>query len=145
MIEEKIEADLKKAMKEKNALVLSALRNLKAEMKNVAIAKGQKLADEEVIQVVNKKVRQHKDSIESFKAGGRADLEKLEQEQMTVLQQYLPKPLSEDEVQDLVKKVISELVAQPQDFGKVMKEVLSRAGGRTDGSIVSKIVKEELK
>jgi uncharacterized protein len=144
MITEKINEDLKSAMREKNELVLGALRQLKSEMKNAEIEKKGELTEEEALKVIAKKVKQHKDSIESFTAGGRADLVEHEQAQMAVLQAYLPAQMGEEDVRALVKAVIAETSATQADFGKVMKEVLARAKGQTDGSVVSKLAKEEL-
>ena len=139
-----IDSDLKQAQIEKNEITVSSLRNLKAEIKNVAIAKQQELSESEVLDVVRKKVKQHRDSIEGFLKGGRADLVQREQQQMQVLLKYLPAQMSEDEVRKLVKQVVADQNAKAQDFGKVMKEVLTKASGRTEGGTVSKIVKQEL-
>jgi uncharacterized protein len=144
MIEQKLEDDLKNALKGKLEVVVSAIRNVKADIKNVAIAKGEDLTDEEVLKVLAKKVKQHKDSIESFRTGNRSDLIKHEEDQLKVLEDYLPKQMSDEEVKSLVLVVVNELNADASDFGKVMKEVLLRANGKTDGSVVSKIVKQEL-
>ena len=144
MLTQQIDQDLKQALKDKNELVVSSLRNLKSEVKNAEIQKQQPLTDEEVLGVLRKKVKQHKDSIEGFKSGNREDLVAHEQGQMEVLQKYLPAQMDEGKVRELVKIVIADLVAKPSDFGKVMKEVLARAQGQTEGNIVSKIVKEEL-
>lgn len=145
MLLTQINDGLKQAMRDKDEIVLSALRNLKAEITNSELEKKTELSEEEILKVVAKKVKQHKDSIESFKSGGRNDLVEHEQQQMAVLAKFLPAQLSEDEVRAVVKDVISELQAKPSDFGKVMKEVLAKAQGQTDGTVVSKIVKEELK
>ena len=142
---DQIEQDFKQALRSKDEIVVSSLRNLKSEIKNVEIDKRKPLTDEEVLDVLRKKVKQHKDSIESFKSGNRLDLVETEEKQMQVLQKYLPAQLSEEEVRVLVKRVIQAMNAQASDFGKVMKEVLKEAAGKTDGSVVSKIVKEELK
>jgi uncharacterized protein YqeY len=144
MLLEQIEQDFKQALKDKNQVAVSSLRNLKAEIKNAEIEKKKTLTDDEVLAVLRKKVKQHKDSIEGFKSGGREDLVAHEQSQMEVLQNYLPAQMDEAKVTELVKVVISEMSAKQSDFGKVMKEVLARAGGQTDGSVVSKIVKQEL-
>ena len=145
MISENLDQDFKQALRDKNEIATSALRNLKAEIKNTAIEKRRDLSESELLEVLRRKVKQHKDSIESFKSGGRSDLLEREQQQMDVLLKYLPKQMDESEVKTLVQQVITELAAKPSDFGKVMKEVLNRSGGRTDGSAVSKLVKEELK
>lgn len=142
---DRIEADLIQALKSKDEIVLSSLRNLKAEIKNTEIEKQHTLSWEEVLEVVRRKVKQHKDSIESFTNGAREDLVAIEQRQMAVLVKYLPRQMAEDEVRNLVLQAVSDLSASQKDFGKVMKEVLSRAKGSTDGGTISKILKEELK
>jgi len=145
MLIEQIDADYKAAFKEKNELVVSSLRNLKSEVKNVEIAKQKQLTDEEVFQVVAKKVKQHKDSIESFTAGARADLAEHEQQQMAVLQKYLPAQMDESELLSVIKATIAETNATAADFGKTMKEVMNRVKGKADGGMVSKLLKQELK
>jgi uncharacterized protein YqeY len=145
MILENIDQDLKGAMKEKNDTALSALRNLKAALKNAEIEKAAPLDEVESLKVIAKKVKQHKDSIESFLSGGRQDLVDVEIAQMKVLEKYLPQQMDEAQVRALVQAAIKDLSATPADFGKVMKEVIARAKGQTDGTVVSKIVKEELK
>lgn len=144
MIFDQINDDFKTAMRAKDELAVGALRILKSEMKNAEIEKGAALTEEEILKVVAKKVKQHKDSIESFKSGSRPDLVEHEEKQMAILAKYLPQQMGEDEVRALVKAVVSETGAKQSDFGKVMKEVLARAKGQTDGSVVSKIAKEEL-
>jgi uncharacterized protein len=144
MLFEQIDADLKQALRDKNELVVSSLRNLKAEVKNAEIEKHEPLTDEEVLSVLRKKVKQHKDSIDGFRSGNREDLVAHEQGQMEVLQKYLPAQMDESKVRELVKTVITDLSAKQSDFGRVMKEVLARAKGQTEGNVVSKIVKEEL-
>ena len=145
MLLQQIDSDLKQAMKEKNEIIVSSLRNLKSEIKNVEIAKQKELSQEDLIQVVAKKVKQHKDSIESFKSGNRQDLVTHEEQQMAVLQKYLPAQMEESELREVVQAVAKELSAGPKDFGKVMKEVMVRVKGKTDGNVVSKVVKETLK
>jgi uncharacterized protein YqeY len=145
MLIEQIDQDLKTALKEKNEIVISSLRNLKAAFKNVEIEKQHPLSDEEAISVIGKKVKQHKDSLESFKAGGREDLVANESGQMAVLQKYLPAAMSEEELAKIVKAVIAESNATAKDFGKVMKDVMAKVKGQADGSVISKLVKENLK
>lgn len=144
MLLEQIDQDLKTTLKEKNEVAVSSLRNLKAAIKNAEIEKKNQLTDAEVLSVIAKKVKQHKDSIESFKAGNREDLVLVEEKQMAVLQKYLPKQMDESELTSVVKQVIAEFNAQASDFGKVMKEVVAKVKGRADGSLISKIVKEQL-
>ena len=103
------------------------------------------LSDGEALKVVAKKVKQHKDSIESFAAGGRADLVANEQAQMKTLEKYLPQALPESEVAKIVDETIATGNATKADFGRVMKEVVAKVGARADGSVISKLVKERLK
>jgi uncharacterized protein YqeY len=146
MILEKLDQDLKAALKAKDETVVSSLRNIKAAIKNAEIEKKAPLEDADVLKVIAKQVKRHKDSIESFQSGGRQDLVEVEQAQMKILEQYLPAQMSDEAVLDLVTKVIADLNATTAaDFGKVMKEASSRASGQTDGSTISKIVKEILK
>jgi uncharacterized protein len=142
---DQINDDFKAAMRAKDELALGAIRILKSEIKNAEIENKGELTDEQVKKVIAKKVKQHKDSITSFKTGGRTDLVEHEEKQMAVLMRYLPAQMEEGKVRELVKAVITETSASQKDFGKVMKEVLTRANGQTDGTVVSKIVKEELK
>src|SRR5258708_39755937 len=93
MLLQKIDEDLKSALKEKNEAALSSLRNLKAALKNAEIEKQHALTDDEAMAVIAKKVKQHKDSIESFGQGYRQDLVQQETSQMAVLQKYLPSAL----------------------------------------------------
>lgn len=145
MITQRIDEELKKALKEKNEAASSALRNLKAAIKNTEIEKRAALSDDDVLNVIAKKVKQHRDSIESFRSGGRTDLVEREEAQMSILQGYLPKQMGEQELTSIVKRVIAGSNAGPGDFGKVMKEVVAEVRGQADGSIISKVVKENLK
>lgn len=144
MLLEKIDQDLKVALKEKNEIAVSSLRNLKAAIKNSEIEKRQSLTDDEVLGVIAKKVKQHKDSIEGFTAGSRSDLVEHETGQMQILQKYLPKQMDEAELANIVTKIISRLNATNADFGKVMKEVVAQVKGQADGSMVTRIVKAQL-
>jgi uncharacterized protein YqeY len=145
MLLEQLDSDLKTALKEKDEVVVSALRNLKAAVKNSEIERQQPLSDADITQVIAKKVKQHRDSIESFAAGNRNDLVEHETAQMKVLQKYLPKQMDESEIVAVVQKIITDLSATQADFGKVMKAASAELKGKADGGIISKIVKENLK
>lgn len=145
MLSAQIDADLKTAQKEKNEIAVWALRNLKAALKNAEIQNQHPLADDEVLGVLGKKVKQHKDSTESFKAGNRSDLVDHELAQMAVLQKYLPAEIPEEELTAVIVEVITNLNASASDFGKVMKEVMAKVKGKADGSVITKLVKENLK
>ncbi|MBX4204927.1 MAG: GatB/YqeY domain-containing protein [Candidatus Doudnabacteria bacterium] len=145
MLIEKLEADYKAAFKAHDEIAKSSLSNVRAAIKNAELEKREPLTDQEVAAVLAKKVKQHKDSISEFEKGNRPDLVEKERAQMQILENYLPKQMPEDQVRKLVSEVISDLAAKPADFGRVMKEVINRAAGQTEGAVVSKIVKEELK
>ncbi|MGE5297820.1 MAG: GatB/YqeY domain-containing protein [Acidobacteriaceae bacterium] len=143
MILDLINSDFKQAMRDKNETVLSSLRNLKAELSNLEIAKQKPLTEEDVISAVNKKIKQHNDSIASFKAGAREDLVAREQQQMDVLKKYQPKQLSEEEVKTIVQEVVGKMGGKPE-FGKVMGAVMGKVKGLADGNTVSAAVKSAL-
>lgn len=145
MLTDQIDQDLKSAMKDKQEVAVMELRNLKSALKNYEIEKHIALTNTDVLQVLAKKAKQHKDSIESFKAGGREDLVAVEIAQMQVLKKYLPAQMDDTELTNIIKTVITNMHAGPADFGKVMKEVISQVKGQADGTIISKIVKENLK
>jgi len=145
MLTEQIETDFKTAFKAKDEIAKSSLSNLKAALKTFEIQVQHALTDDEVIQVISKKVKQHKDSIEGFLKGARQDLADFEQKQMAILQKYLPAAMSEEELKTIVSSVVTELQATAKDFGKVMKTVVERVKGAADGSAISKLVKEHLK
>ncbi len=139
-----IDKEYNQAVKNKDTVTVSSLRNLKAAIQNAQIQKQSALTDDEFLSVISKKVKQHKDSIAGFRQGNREDLVKHEEEQMAVLAKFLPQQMSEAEVESIVKEAIAKLSAGPNDFGKVMKEVVAAVKGQADGSVVSKIVKQEL-
>jgi hypothetical protein len=124
---------------------LDTIRFLKAALKNLEIDKKAPLAEEEILGVITKQVKQLKDSMEEFERGGRQDLVAKAQAEVEILSGYLPQQMSEAEVRDLVKQVIAEVGAQsPKDMGKVMGQLVPRTKGRADGKLVNQIVKELL-
>ncbi len=145
-IREKIESDFKKALKDKEKVVISTLRMVKSALHNKEIEKkGEKLQDAEVIKVIAKQVQEHQDSIEQFTKGKREDLVEKESRELEILKRYLPKQLSEEEIVNVVKKIIAECDAKNKsDFGKVMKAVMASLRGRADGKAVSQIVSAQL-
>lgn len=141
MLKERIDKELKEAMKAKDQVKVSALRMLKSEMQKVAIEKREELKDDAITKVIQKSVKQRKESIEQFEKGNRADLAEKEKKELAVLESFLPEMISEDKLKEIVTAVISELGASTKkDMGRVMKEVLARAKGAADGKMVSQIV-----
>jgi uncharacterized protein len=145
---ERIDSDLKTAMREKNATKLGVLRMLKAAITNAAIEKGgadSKLTDTDATQVIRKQVKQRQDSIESFEKGGRAELAAKEKEELSILQSYLPQAMSADEVSKVVRETIAEVGASSKaQMGVVMKAVQAKVAGRADGKTLSAEVQKQL-
>ena len=142
MLMEKIEADLKNAMKEKNEIKLSTLRMLKAALKNKEIDKKVKsLSETDILEAIQKQVKQRKDSIADFEKANRQDLIKKETAEVSILEQYLPKPFSEAELKALIQKAVETVGAKTKaDTGKVMKEIMPQIVGKADGKQVNQIL-----
>lgn len=138
---EKIDSDMKSALKGGDALRLSVLRMVIAAVRMIEIEKNVKNADEaDVIRTIQKQVKQHQDSIEQFNKGGRSDLAKKESDELAILESYLPKQLSDDELSGIVRSAISESGASTkQEVGKVMKLVMAKVQGRADGKRINQI------
>ncbi|KAG2452917.1 hypothetical protein HYH02_002260 [Chlamydomonas schloesseri] len=145
---DRIKGDMKEAMKAKDQARLDAIRFLNAAIKSREIElreAGGAVNDDEVIKVIQKLVKQRKDSIDSYKAGGRDDLVAKEQVELTLLESYLPAMLSAAEVEAVVVAVIAELnLSGPKAMGQVMKAVMARTGGRADNKTVSDLAKAKL-
>jgi uncharacterized protein YqeY len=144
-LKEKITEDMKAAMRAKDSERLGTIRLLTAAMKQKEVDERIELDDAAVIAVIDKMVKQRKDSITAFEQGGRADLAAKEAAELVVLQAYLPARLSADEVAAEVKAIVAELGAKgPGDMGKVMGAVKARLAGKADMGQVSAAVKAAL-
>jgi len=145
---ERVDADLKDAMRAKNATKLGVLRMLKAALKNAAIEKSgaeAALDDAETIQVIRKQTKQRQDSIESFEKGGRAELAAKEKEELSILNSYLPQAMSADELTKIVRETITEVGATSKaQMGAVMKALQEKIAGRADGKTLSAEVQRQL-
>jgi uncharacterized protein YqeY len=146
-LEEKVMAEMKEAMKSKNEATLRSLRAIKAEIikaKTEPGAGGVVPAEME-LKLLQKLVKQRKDSLDIFQQQNRTDLAQKEEEEIAVIERFLPKQLSEDEIRQQVKAAIEATgAAGPQDMGKVMGVVTKQLAGQADGKIISGIVKELL-
>jgi uncharacterized protein len=147
--QEKIDADLRAAMRSRDADRLSVLRLVKSALTNAAIEKHGSaggLGDADAAAVIRKQVKQRQDSIESFEKGGRPELAAKERKEIEYLSEYLPKPLSDDEILLLVKEAIAETGATSKaQMGAVMRIATERAAGRVDGKTLSQAVQKELR
>ncbi len=144
-LKERLREDMKEAMKSKDKVKLSTIRMINSLIKNSEIEKRGELTDDEIVQLLMKYAKQRRESIEMYEKGGRQDLVEKEKAELAVVESYLPKQLSEDELKEIVKKAIEETGASSvKDLGKVMKAVMPRVKGRADGSVVNRIVREML-
>ncbi len=144
-IKEALDADLKTAMRDKDALRLSVIRMLKSAVKYREIELMKGLDDAGVLAVIGSEVKRRRDSVEQYRGGGREDLASKEEAEIALLQTYLPVQLSPDELAGLVDAAIARAGAQgPKDMGKVMKELLPEVQGKAEGKTVSELVKAKL-
>ncbi len=142
---QRIDDDLKTALKSGDKIAVSTLRFIKSVLKNREIGKGAPLTDEDVIDVLTTLVKQRRESIEGFRRGGRADLVEKEERELAIIKSYLPEELSEEELSRLIKETIEETGAvSVREMGKVMKALMPKVKGRADGRKVSEMVKAEL-
>ncbi|TXB63979.1 GatB/YqeY domain-containing protein [Vicingus serpentipes] len=141
-----INADIKQAMLAKDKDKLAALRAVKSEILLEATKGGEtEVSDDTALKIIQKLVKQRKDSSSIYVEQGREDLAKDELFQIEVLSVYLPAQMSEDEVRKAVQEVIVQVgAAGPQDMGKVMGPVMGKLNGKADGKLISTLVKEEL-
>ncbi|MBU0895621.1 MAG: GatB/YqeY domain-containing protein [Candidatus Omnitrophica bacterium] len=139
---EKIESDMRTALKESNALTLSVLRMLVAAIRQAQMNKNSKsVEDTDVLQMLHRHIKQHKESIVQFENGKRQDLVDKELAELRILEAYMPEQISEEELKNIVNTAISESGAKTKsDMGKVMKLVMDKTKGSSDGKIISQMV-----
>jgi uncharacterized protein YqeY len=144
-LETKIMAEMKDAMKAKDEAKLRGLRAIKAALLLLKTS-GEAVTEETELKALQKMVKQRKDSLEIFTQQNRADLAQKEEEEIKVIEKFLPQPLSEDELKLEVQKIIIETgAASPADMGKVMGVATKQLAGKADGKAISAVVKELLK
>jgi uncharacterized protein YqeY len=143
---DKINQDLTAAMKAQDAVRLSTLRMVKAALKNREIEKMAALEDAEATRVLQSLVKQRRDSIEQYRAAGRAELAAREGSEIAIIEEYLPAALDESELRRIVKETLEEIgAASSRDLGRAMKAVMARlAGAAVDGKLVNALVREHL-
>jgi uncharacterized protein len=143
---DRISAELTAAMRAKDALRLGTLRMAKAALMNREVERGRALDDAESLQVIASLIKQRRDSVDQFRAGGREDLAAKEEAEIAVLETYVPPPVERAELERAVDEAIAETGASSaKDMGRVMKVTLAKLAGRTaDGKAVSELVKSRL-
>ncbi len=145
-LKERIDVDLKEAMRSRDELGTSVLRMLKSAVKYKEVEPGgHPLEDAGVLAVIQTLIKQRRDSVEQFRAGGRPELADKEEREIVKLQSYLPAQMSADELRAEVRAAIAQVGATgPKDMGAVMKALMPKVSGRAEGKSVSEAVKAEL-
>ena len=142
---ERIDSDLKTAMKNRDEIRLSVLRMLKSDIKYKAIDTGDDLSEEDAIAVLSSASKKRSEAIEEYRRGGREELAERESAELDIIKEYLPQQLSEDELKEIVTKSIKETGAVSlKDLGAVMKDLMPKVRGRADGKTVNIVVKSIL-
>jgi len=144
---ERLESDVKSALKEGNSIKVSVLRMALSVIKTLQIEKNIKSMDDDgVIQILQRQAKQHRESIEQFTKGAREDLAEKEKVELKILEEYLPKQLSDSELETIVKAAVAETGAVAKsETGKVMKVVMEKTKGKADGKVVNRLVQQLLK
>ncbi|MDA8018762.1 MAG: GatB/YqeY domain-containing protein [Thermoanaerobaculia bacterium] len=143
--QERLQDDLKAAMKARDKERLSTLRMLLTAVKNERIASGEELGEDAFLTVVKRLVKQRRDSVEQYRSGGREELADKEDREIRVLEEYLPEQVSEDDIRSAVEAFVAENdLSGPRGIGPVMKEMLARFGAAADGSAISRIARDVL-
>jgi len=144
-LKQKLETDLKQAIRAQDNVRRSTIRLVMAAIKNAEIAQQTTLDDPGILGVITKEVKQRHESIEAFKQGNRADLVAREEAELAILQEFLPEPMTREEVIAEARRVIAEVGAQgPRDKGKVMPQLIAKLKGRADGKEINEVVTELL-
>jgi uncharacterized protein YqeY len=142
---ETIEDEIKEAMKARDGDRRDALRLIVNALKTSEKELQRPLSDDEELQVLQRERKRRVEAAEAFRAGGREKQAESEERELAVLEEFMPPPLSEDELEDIVDDVIAEVGATSMaDLGRVMADVMPQIAGRADGSMVSQIVREKL-
>jgi uncharacterized protein len=144
-LRERVNEDVKAAMRAKDSERLSALRLLAAALKQREVDERIQLTDADIVAVIEKMLKQRRESISQFEAGGRQDLADKEKFEVQVLSAYMPQPLSQQEIEQAIADTIAAAGAKSaQDMGKVMTALKSKLAGRADMAKVSALVKSRL-
>ena len=142
---DQIQNDMKTALKNGEKVKANTLRLLISKLKNKAIEVGSPLDDKQILQVIQKTAKQHKESIKMYKEGDREDLVIQEQAELDIVEKYLPSMMDENEITTIVESIIKETGATTMaDFGKVMPQVMKKGAGKIDGSMAQSILKSKL-
>jgi uncharacterized protein YqeY len=144
-LQERLSADLRQAQKGRDRVRMSVLRLVVAGIKNAQIAKGNPLDDSGVIEVISREAKQHRESIDEFTKGNRQDLVERNEEELSILMEYLPAQMSREEIETVARQVMDQVGARgTADKGKVMGQLMPQLKGKADGKEVNDVVTELL-
>jgi len=144
-LKEQISNDIKTAMKEKNAPLRDALRLLTSAMKQIEVDERKELSDEDIIKIIQKQVKQRNDAMTQYRDAGREDLYEKEASEAAIFETYLPKQLSDDELESAIKAIIAQVSAETmKDIGKVMGAASKTLGAQADGKRINECAKKML-
>jgi len=144
-LKEQISNDIKTAMKEKNAPLRDALRLLTSAMKQIEVDERKELSDEDIIKIIQKQVKQRNDAMTQYRDAGREDLYEKEASEAAIFETYLPKQLSDDELETAIKAIIAQVGAETmKDIGKVMGAASKTLGAQADGKRINECAKKLL-
>jgi uncharacterized protein YqeY len=142
---EKLNEDMKEAMKNKDKFKLSVIRMIRSSLKNIEIDQRRELTDQDVLDVLNREVKQRKDAMQDFEKAGREDLVEQLTQEVDVILTYLPQQLTEEEIKAIVQQTIVEVgVSSKAELGKLMGALMPKTKGRADGKLVNQIVQQLL-
>ena len=142
---EEIEVDLKEAMQARDADRRDALRLILSSLRSAEKDLPRPLSEDEELQVLQRERKRRLEAAEAFRAGGREEQAQAEERELELLEEYMPEPLSEEELEEIIDNVIAEVGATSvRDLGRVMADVMPQTAGRADGSAVSQLVREKL-
>jgi uncharacterized protein YqeY len=142
---EKLNEDMKSAMKSRDEFRLSTIRLVKSELKYDEIKKGHELSDQEIVEVIVRESKKRREALEGAEMAGRADLAEKAKAELSILQEYLPKQLGEEEIEQIVRDIMAEVgAAGPKDKGKLMGVLMPKVRGAADGKLVNQVVERLL-
>lgn len=140
---EQIEKDYQEKFKQREELVISTLRMLLAALKNAKIQKKANLEDEEILKIIKIEIKKRKEAISEYEKAGRQELSDKEKQELEILKKYLPEQMSEDEIKEKVKQIIAQ-IEDKENFGQVMGQVMAELKDQADGTLVKKIVQDQI-
>jgi len=144
-LKERLQADLKTAMKEKDTFKRDVIRFVMSAIKQIEVDERKELSDADIEAILVKQIKQRNDAIEQFRSGGREDLVEQNERELAILKSYLPEPMSEEEVRAILKEIVEETGASGmKDMGKVMGAAKAKIGSRAEGRLINQIAKELL-